>query len=247
MSRYCVQITWDEVPHLSEQQKEELEASYPLHEREARRKGIPSLGSGKIYPVEEASILVDPFAIPEHWARGYGMDVGWNRTAALFAAHDRDTDTIYFTDEYYAGQQPPQMHAYAIKIRGGDWMTGAIDPAAEKAIANQNDGKRILDEYLALELDLVNADNTREAGILAAYKRMMAGKLKVFRTCQNWISEFRIYRRDDKGRVVKQNDHLMDCMRYYVMSGLQVSKTKPGDNDWEWKAPVKGSGGWLGA
>jgi hypothetical protein len=31
---------------------------------------------------------------------------------------------------------------------------------------------------------------------------------------QNWLSEFRIYRRDEKGKIVKQNDHLMDATRY---------------------------------
>lgn len=246
MSRFCIQISWDEVPHLSEQQKAELEASYPPHEREARRKGIPSLGSGKIYPVEESSIIVDPFSIPDHWTRGYGMDVGWNRTAALFAAHDRDTDTVYFTDEYYAGQQPPQLHAYAIRQKGGDWMTGAIDPAAEKAIANQHDGSRILEEYQALELDLICADNSREAGILACYKRMTAGKLKVFRNCQNWLSEFRIYRRNEKGLVVKENDHSVDAMRYYIMSGIQVSKVKPEKDTWDWNYPSRGAGAWMG-
>jgi hypothetical protein len=246
VSRFCIQVSWDEVPHLTEQQKSELESSYPLHEREARRMGIPSLGSGKIYPIEEASIIVDPFAIPDHWARGYGMDVGWNRTAALFAAHDRDTDTVYFTDEYYAGHMPPALHAHSIKLKGGDWMTGAIDPAAEKAIANQNDGTRIMEEYVELDLDLIRADNSREAGILATYNRMTSGRLKVFRNCQNWISEFRIYRRNERGIVVKENDHLMDSGRYYLMSGIPVSKTKPNKNDWEWTSSLSGDGAWMG-
>jgi hypothetical protein len=40
---------------------------------------------------------------------------------------------------------------------------------------------------------------------------------------QNWLSEFRIYRRDEKGRIIKQNDHLMDTTRYLIMSGVQVT------------------------
>lgn len=174
------------------------------------------------------------------------MDVGWNRTAALFAAHDRDTDTVYFTDEYYAGHMAPAMHAHSIKLKGGDWMVGAIDPAAEKAIANHKDGSRILDEYTGLGLELINADNTREAGILACYNRMTSGRLKVFRSCQNWLSEFRIYRRNERGLVVKENDHLQDCMRYYIQSGLAVSKTKPRNNDWDWSPALPGAGGWMG-
>ena len=55
---------------------------------------------------------------------------------------------------------------------------------------------------------------------------MTSGKLKVFRSLGNFLSEFRLYRRDEDGRVVKQRDHLMDAMRYLVMSGREGMKTK---------------------
>ena len=38
--------------------------------------------------------------------------------------------------------------------------------------------------------------------------------------CQDWINEYRIYRRDDKGKVVKKHDHLMDASRYLVRTCL---------------------------
>lgn len=31
------------------------------------------------------------------------------------------------------------------------------------------------------------------------------------------MEEYRLYRRDERGRVVKTNDHLMDAFRYAVM------------------------------
>ena len=34
----------------------------------------------------------------------------------------------------------------------------------------------------------------------------------------NWLSEFRLYQRDEDGKVKKANDHLMDATRYAVMS-----------------------------
>jgi hypothetical protein len=48
----------------------------------------------------------------------------------------------------------------------------------------------------------------------------------VFRTLQNWLSEYRLYRRDEKGRVVKDRDHLMDATRYLLMSGSAVAAVK---------------------
>jgi len=55
---------------------------------------------------------------------------------------------------------------------------------------------------------------------------MHAGKLKVFNSLSNFYSEFRAYRRDKDGKVVKERDHLMDGMRYLVMSGRGRMSTK---------------------
>ena len=58
---------------------------------------------------------------------------------------------------------------------------------------------------------------------------MSAGKLKVFRSLGNWLSEFRLYARDKDGKVIKANDHLMDATRYLVVSGLERMKVKPNE------------------
>jgi hypothetical protein len=46
------------------------------------------------------------------------------------------------------------------------------------------------------------------------WNRLSTGRLKVFKTLGAWFEEFRLYRRDQKGHVVKENDHLMDATRY---------------------------------
>lgn len=228
MTRATVQATWDDVPHLNEQQKRDLWDSLPPHEREARAKGIPSLGVGKVYPVDEALILCEPFSIPAYWPKAYGLDVGWNRTACIWGAWDRDSDVVYLWSEYYAGQMPPAVHAAGVAARG-PWIPGAIDPAS--AGANQRDGETLMDEYRALGLSLLPADNAVEAGLFAVYQRMARGGLQVFSTLRNWLAEYRIYRRDDKGKVVKENDHLMDATRYLIMTGMRSAMIDPGDQE----------------
>ena len=131
MSKFVVGATWDDVPHLTPEQKAELWGSIPPYQRDARSKGIPQLGSGAIYPAPESEIVVDPFEIPLHWPRGYGLDVGWNRTAAVWGAHDRDTDVVYLWSEHYRGQAEPSIHAAAIRARGA-WMQGTVDPALRR-------------------------------------------------------------------------------------------------------------------
>jgi hypothetical protein len=210
-SKYLVSAGWDDCAHLTQEQKTKMLRETPPHLRDARSKGIPSLGQGAIYPIMESEIKVAPFRIPPHFARGYGMDVGWNRTAAGFLAWDRDNDVLYLTSEHYRGQAEPSVHATAIKARGV-WMPGFIDPAARGR--SQKDGDQLLQNYTDLGLKLAIADNGVEAGILDVFERLSTGRFKVFETCTNFLAEYRIYRRDKKGHIVKANDHMMDAVRY---------------------------------
>lgn len=199
-------------------------AAYPEHELEARMKGIPTLGEGKIYSVPEDSFVVEDFEIPAFWWRSYGLDVGWRRTAAIWAAHDRESDIVYFYSEHYAGDAIPAVHAEAIKARGA-WIPGVIDPAARGR--SQVDGEQLIELYRRAGLDIEPADNSVEAGIYATRQRLISGKLKVFKSCIHWLAEYRLYRRDEKGKVVKEKDHAMDAGRYEIMSGLERAK-QPG-------------------
>lgn len=239
-SKFVVMATWDDVPHLDDEVKKELWNSIPPFQRDARSKGVPQLGAGAIYPVPESDIVIPDFDIPAHWPRVYGMDVGWNRTAAIWGAIDRETSTTYLYSEHYRGQAEPIIHADSIKGRG-EWIPGVIDPAARGR--NQKDGDQLLQQYTELGLELQTAINAREAGLYAVWQRMSGGKLKVFKSLGNWLSEFRLYRRDEKGNVVKENDHLMDATRYLVVSGLQVATTEPVKRNVD---RGYSSGGWMG-
>ena len=143
------------------------------------------------------------------------MDVAWNRTAALWGAYDRESDTIYFYSCHYRGEAEPPIHASAILGRG-NWIPGRIDPVAGGR--SQADGKQLLKTYQSLGLTLQMAPNAVEAGLYEVWTRLSTGRIKVFRSLQSVFEELRVYRRDDKGRVVKERDHLMDAMRYYVLA-----------------------------
>lgn len=243
-SKFVVMATWDDAPHLSDKVKEELWNSIPPFQRDARSKGIPQLGSGAIYPVPESQVIIPDIAIPDHWPRGYGLDVGWNRTSAGFHTWDRENDIVYRYGEHYRGQAEPSVHADAIKARGA-WLPGVIDPAARGR--GQADGRQLMQNYIDLGLNLEVAFNGVESGLYEMWQRLSTGRYKVFQSCQNWISEFRLYRRDEKGAVVKGFDHAMDDSRYFIMSGLDRAKTKPGEE----KERIHlvspgGAGSWMG-
>lgn len=225
MSKYVVTATWDDVPHLSEEAKKELLAEIPEYQRDARTRGAPQLGAGAIYPISESDLAVNDFDIPFHWPRAYALDVGWNKTAAVWGARDNQAGVIYLYSEHYRGQAEPIIHADAIKARG-DWIQGVIDPAADGR--SQIDGQRLLEIYRSLGLNVEKAVNAVEAGITLTRQLMTVGRIKVFKSLSNWFAEFRTYQRNEHGCIIDEHKyHLMACTRYFVMSARDRLSTKP--------------------
>jgi hypothetical protein len=237
-SRYVVTATMSDVPHLTAEAREAILKSTPLHQRNARETGVPSLGAGKIYPIDEELITVKDFDIPAWYPRAYGMDTGFKATAAAWIAYNLETGIGYIYDTYKRGgpaggtgyddpamvdNTEPILHAEAIKARG-DWMQGVADAAAIRP----TDGKQYLHIYQNLGLKLELPDKrSLEANILAVWTALTNGKLKIFKSCLAWFDEYRIYRRDENGQVVHANDHIMNATQYIVKAGLRVAKIKP--------------------
>lgn len=228
IGKFVVMASWDNVPHLSEEDKRILLASIPPYQRDARTKGIPQLGAGAIYPIPESEVSCERFEIPKHWKRLYGLDVGWNRTAAIWLAQDPNTNVWYAYSEYYKGEAEPSIHAAAIRSRG-EWIPGVIDTAARGR--NQIDGENLMSMYKNLGLKIYDADKAVETGLYTVWELLSSDQIKVFSDLKNFWDEYRMYRRDEKGKVVKQSDHIMDAFRYAIMGRVhaqhEVAARKP--------------------
>lgn len=213
--KHVTNITWWDVPHLSEEDIAQMLEATPPALRDARSKGIPSVGSGLIYPVDMRNVTIDDFQIPKFWKKAYAMDVGWAATACVFGALDQENDVLYIYSEYKQGEAEPIIHAKAIKARG-EWLRGVIDPASRGR--SQIDGNNLFQLYKKEGLNIYPADNAVEAGIYEVWQRLSTGRLKIFNSCTGLIKEMNLYHRDANGKIVKKNDHLVDCLRYCVMS-----------------------------
>lgn len=248
-SRALITATWDDVPHLSEDKKRQLMASMPAHMKDARARGIPSIGAGAIYPVPRETIECAPFAIPDYWKRCYAMDVGWKVTAAIWFAEDPMDGVRYAYAEYFGQSQTVEMHAMAIKARGA-WIRGCIDPAARQR--NQADGTRLMTSYQQAGLNLVTANNAVETGINALHSRMVQGRFKAFSTLTNFWREIPLYRREIKtnelgvqrAMIVKKDDHIMDCARYCEMKFYEIAGARPIEADATPSKPVSNLAGY---
>src|SRR5690606_16714078 len=229
-------MTIEDVDHYTDEQRAAIIASYPAHERDARTKGVPQLGSGRVFPVVEESIKVAAFEIPAHWPQICGIDFGWDHpSAAARLAWDRDTDTIYVTATHRAREQTPLMFANTVKPWGA-WLPwawphdgrqsgGKFDAKDQKQLQAlyAEHGLNMLGQHATFE----DGTNGVEAGVLDMLQRMQTGRWKVFAHLDDWFEEFRLYHRKD-GLIVKENDDLLSASRYAHMM-RRFAITKPQD------------------
>jgi len=219
--RADINMTIDDVGHYTEEDKARIISSYPAHEREARAKGIPILGSGRVFPIVEDGIKVQAFPIPPHWPRIAGIDFGIDHpTAVVWMAWDRDADVLYVTDCYRVKDQSPIMHAAAVRARG-EWVPVAWphDGLQRDKGSGEQLAKQYRDQGLNLTKDRATFDdgsNGLEAGVAEMLARMQTQRLKVFAHLQDWFEEFRLYHRKD-GLIVRLTDDLMSATRYAMM------------------------------
>lgn len=231
MSRHVTFMTIDDAEHYTPEERAAIVAAYLPHEREARAKGIPVLGSGRVFPIPEEDITVEPFQIPAHWSQINGLDFGWDHPfGATNCAWDRDADVFYVTKEYAAREQTPLIHCGSVK----PW--GAWIPCAWPHDGLQHDkgsGEELAKQYTEHGLNMLperatfdDGSNGVEAGVLEMLDRMQTGRWKVFSTCGGWLGEFRLYHRKD-GIIVKLKDDRISSSRYaFMMRRFAVTKPK---------------------
>lgn len=221
MTKHVTSMTIFDAEHYTPEQRQAIIDSYPLHERDARTKGIPMLGSGRVFPIAEECIAVEPFQAPDWWVWIGGMDFGIDHPfAAVRMGWDRDDDVLYVTAEYRVKGEIPPVHAAACKR----W--GATMPWAWPHDGLQRDkgsGEALRDQYQLQGLNMLaeraqypDGGTGVEAGLMEMLERMRTNRWKVFSTCKLWLEEFRMYHRKD-GMVVKLQDDLISASRYASM------------------------------
>ncbi len=240
-------MTIHDAEHYTPEQRKAIIASYPAHERDARAKGIPILGSGRIFPVTQESIECEAISIPSVWVQIGGIDFGWDHpTAAVKLAWDRDPDIIYITAAYKQREATPVIHAAALKPWGKTlpwaWPHDGFqhDKGSGMELRKQyeDQGLNMLPTHATFE----DGGNGVEAGIMDMLDRMQTGRLKVFSHLAEWFGEFLLYHRKD-GKVVKEFDDLMAATRYAIMMLRFAVSLSPKPS----KQKVhSGPGGWMG-
>lgn len=233
-------MTIEDALHYTPEQRRRIIAAYPTHERDARARGIPILGSGRIFPFEDSLLAEPPLQIPAFWPRIVGIDFGYDHpTAAVWMAWDRDTDTVHIYDAYRRREATPVVHSGALRARGA-WIPVAW-PHDGTTRDDRGSGVTLAQQYRDLGVNMLRdkathppargqkegeGGNGLEAGITDMFDRMQTGRLKVAKHLTDWFDEFRLYHRKD-GLVVKEHDDLMSATRVGLMMLRKAQVYRP--------------------
>lgn len=229
---YYKNATWDDSPHLSEDEKARLLMSYPEWQRDARTRGIPMLGEGAVFGISDGELLIDPFQIPDYFRRICGIDFGIDHPGgAVWIAFDPDRDIVYVTDCYKAKGETSVYHAEAVKKRG-DWIPASWPHDGLQK--EKSSGVPLMMQFLDHGVNMLHVsarydDNTGgaqaiEPSVIDILERMRTGRFKVFNNLSEWMEEKRLYHRKD-GKIVKERDDLLSATRYAVMM-LRYAETR---------------------
>lgn len=181
------------------------------------------------FGASERDILGAPFDLPRHWPRCFALDIDRNRVAAAFAAHDKDTDTVWIYATYTAQRGDLGTHAAALKDRTKQtremesWIPGVFDHKARGRKAEE--GERIVDRLLDFRIDLFVVEADPETAVQDMTDRLGAKRLHVFASCTDWLTEYRGYRRDKKDDLPDAEDGLMRATGLLCLHGLQIAAT----------------------
>lgn len=240
---FVLNATWDDAPHLSDELKTEYLKKFPAHERDARSKGIPMLGEGRVFTTPEEDIVVPPFVIPDHWAKIIGIDFGigdgGDPCATSLLAYDRDTDVVYLVNSNKKKINKILTHAEIIRRMGGGLDTDNVpvawphDGLKSSGDANGN-ASQIIRNYKKHRLSLLGKSarvDNKVGGSQSVWQsvedmidRMETGRFKIFSTNQDFIKEYRNYHQKN-GKLVKYNEHIIASTRYALMM-LRYARAK---------------------
>jgi phage terminase large subunit-like protein len=223
--RAVITMTLADAEFYSAATRAAISDQYPEHERDARIFGIPAMGEGRVFPVDLEKIVVDPFAIPSHWAQIGGVDFGWDHPSAwCHLAWDRDRDIVYLIRTLRLRRLTPHEHVEKIREAGLHNLCWAW-PADGKRQTLEGAGLPLMKQYENCGLDMLfehatwddGTSTSVEAGVAQMLDRMKGGRWKVFRG-QNaaWLEEARLYHRKD-GLLVKEGDDAISASRYALM------------------------------
>lgn len=227
--------TIDDNPFLSETFKKNLKKEYEgtvYYDRYIL--GLWKRAEGLVYEFGEDNITDE---IPKDGRYFISVDYGTLNpfSAGLWCLEGNRA--VRIAEYYYSGREKRSQKTdeeycdELIKLAEGRVITEVIiDPSAASFIAALRKRNYCARRGRDGEADIYRRFTVRQAknevlaGIRVTAGYLKSGQMKIHRSCKNAIREFGLYRWDEKAqedKVIKENDHAMDEIRYFAMTVMK--------------------------
>lgn len=232
-------MSWEDNPYLNKDEIKKLEASMSQDELNSRKYGNFSFNGGLVYSNFDENVnVIEPFDIPKDWQDNISIDPGFkNPLSCHFYAMDYDGN-IYVVAEHYASEKTVEEHSIIIKeiAKRLNWKTdnkGRLNALIDSAgLQKTLSGTKSVVELFYDNDIIVNPKVNKEllTGIqrVKSYIKNASGesRLFIFKNCTNLIREIKGYFWGKGDNPVKDDDHCLDELRYYIMSKPQKQEPK---------------------
>lgn len=219
-----ITATWNDVPHLSEDEKrmlyDEILRTTP-HLLQARTEGLPYIGGGMVFPVNPDRYTIEPIvSIPRHCLLINGLDVG-NTTFAVFAYYDpiKKKTTIYKELEFKNIVVPIKAQA----LRTASTAPYVADTSMNAV--NEVDQVQVKQHYIDAGLTLLHPNKKLKESIIEEFLQgLMMGTLEITRDCKILLKCLLTYHRNEQGDIKKKDnpdDHAIDASLYMYQKRTQ--------------------------
>jgi hypothetical protein len=153
-----------------------------------------------------------------------GVDFGYHNPCGVpFISKDKD-NIFYVTREWYKDHKTDEEIAEFVSAQNFNYVYP--DPEAPAAIeAMKRKGVNVR--------EVTKSKDSIKSGISVVSELLKQGRLFIHESCENLIWEFETYAYPDKKDMrnndenpIKENDHLLDALRYALMMQVPLSETK---------------------
>ena len=159
-----------------------------------------------MFNASEENLVTEARKIPSYWQQAFAFDLDHERFAAIWAARDPQTDTVYLFDEYRVVRAELAVHKEAM-VRRGAWVPGLFDLNGRGR--KRDESIKIVDR-LSDQLNLFTVDVEEQAALEEMRARLSTGRLRVFSHLNGWLGEYRQFRKESDGETAAPGgDHLI--------------------------------------
>jgi len=249
---FVVRATMYDNPYLSDEARARYLSQLKGNEREKQQRiyGFYTLQEKAIYPQFEDShegqdsrhvinempttVTIDSLGKkgPLTLIHIHSLDPGaTHATAAIFmgAMEIQGKIHFYIYDEYISVAADTKSHVLDVVKRKGNiqYQYNYSDQAQKQEIMNMNVILRDMgrkDFYRPCVKRVTGALNSVEPGLNMVRMLFNEDRIKITSNCVNLIHELQNYQYNDKGNIIKENDDMVDALRYGIISYLDAKR-----------------------